>query len=505
MAIRTKDCTKEYLTSVALPNHAESYTVISHEFIINHTMEQLALHGFTVEKETYRSNSDGSIAQGIYYINYDKDPEIGLMFAWSNSYNKLMRFKCAMGGYVFICMNGVVAGDMGSYGRKHLGTADTETIKAIIEQISNADIYFDRIVADKDTMKKITITERKQAELLGILYAEYELLTNEQISIVKQQMDKPSYDYNCEINSLWAFYNHVTYALKKSHPRDWMDDQRKFHWFVAFEFDLANFVEDAELVPIDQLELNYGEPENQLNILTEIEKAEVMANLEADQIDEDIRYAANEDDVVAELYGVDNDIEVSIPCPCAAHDAETEREIGQENSTDIFPQDEIVEYTDPAGDTFELPMIKESQIPQEIMDALMNAPEMDVSKVDMSKVTWVDDSDTVQYTDPAGNTFEAPVVEIEPEFELPSFDEIVFQGLKDMDESLAEKKALEEALEVEAVKAAEAEELIQLQEKLDKREIKVIAKNILDDDDFNFDLDFDNTDKDDTLGGEFFL
>jgi hypothetical protein len=418
MAIRTKDCTKEYLTSVALPNHAESYTVISHEFIINHTMEQLALHGFTVEKETYRSNSDGSIAQGIYYINYDKDPEIGLMFAWSNSYNKLMRFKCAMGGYVFICMNGIVSGDMGSYGRKHLGTADTETVKAIIEQISNADIYFDRIVADKDTMKKITITERKQAELLGILYAEYELLTNEQISIVKQQMDKPSYDYNCEINSLWAFYNHVTYALKKSHPRDWMDDQRKFHWFVAFEFDLANFVEGAELVPVDQLELNYGQPENQLNILTEIEKAEeeaelsqlaierdnMQADIEADILDEDIRYAAN--------------------------------------------------------------------------------------------------YDAVFYEDPAGNTFEAPVVKVESELELPSFDEIVFQGLKDMDEALAEKKALEEALEIEAVKPAEAEELIQLQEKLDKREIEVIARNILEDDDFNFNLD--DTD-DDTLGGEFFL
>ena len=390
MAIRTKDCTKEYLTSVALPNHAESYTVISHEFIINHTMEQLALHGFTVEKETYRSNSDGSIAQGIYYINYDKDPEIGLMFAWSNSYNKLMRFKCAMGGYVFICMNGVVAGDMGSYGRKHLGTADTETIKAIIEQISNADIYFDRIVADKDTMKKITLTERKQAELLGILYAEYELLTNEQISIVKQQMDKPSYDYNCEINSLWAFYNHVTYALKKSHPRDWMDDQRKFHWFVAFEFDLANFVEDAELVPIDQLELNYGQPENQLNILTEIEKAEEEAEL--------------------------------------------------------------------------------LQVVEEREEA---------------------EKDVVFYEDPAGNTFEAPVVK------RLSLDDILIRIPN------AEKKALEEALEVEAVKAAEAEELIQLQEKLDKREIEVIAKNILDDDDFNF--DFDDTDKDETLGGEFFL
>ena len=279
MAVRTQDCTKEYLTSVALPTHAESYTVISHEFIINHTMEQLALHGFSVEKETYRANSDGSIAQGVYYLNYTKDPEVGLMFAWSNSYNKLMRFKCAIGGYVFICMNGVVAGDMGSWGRKHLGSADTETVKAIIEQISNADIHFDRIVADKDIMKKITITERKQAELLGILYAEYEILTSEQMSIVKQQMDKPSYDYNCEINSLWAFYNHVTHALKKAHPRDWMDDQRKLHWFIACEFDLVNFIEDGVLLPIDDLEFNYGEPENQLNILTEIEKAEEIEEL----------------------------------------------------------------------------------------------------------------------------------------------------------------------------------------------------------------------------------
>jgi hypothetical protein len=433
MAIRTKDCTKEYLTSVALPNHAESYTVISHEFIINHTMEQLTLHGFTVEKETYRSNSDGSIAQGIYYINYDKDPEIGLMFAWSNSYNKLMRFKCAMGGYVFICMNGVVAGDMGSYGRKHLGTADTETVKAIIEQISNADVYFDRIVADKDTMKKITLTERKQAELLGILYAEYELLTNEQISIVKQQMDKPGYDYNCEINSLWAFYNHVTYALKKSHPRDWMDDQRKFHWFIAFEFDLINFVEDAELVSVDPLELNYGQPENQLNILTEIEKAEVDAELL--QVVEE-REEAERDVVWYEdpRYAVGNGLL----------------------------------YEDPAGNTFEVPVVEDIKIHIE-SDEEYNA--------------------------------RVAAIEGEPELVEPerlSLDDILIRIPN------AEKIALEETLEVKEVKPAEAEELIQLQEKLDKREIKVIAKNILEDDDFNFDFNLDDTD-DDTLGGEFFL
>lgn len=399
MAVRTQDCTKEYLTSVALPTHAESYTVISHEFIINHTMEQLALHGFSVEKETYRANSDGSIAQGVYYLNYTKDPEVGLMFAWSNSYNKLMRFKCAIGGYVFICMNGVVAGDMGSWGRKHLGSADTETVKAIIEQISNADIHFDRIVADKDVMKKITLTERKQAELLGILYAEYEILTNEQISIVKQQMDKPGYDYNCEINSLWAFYNHVTHALKKAHPRDWMDDQRKLHWFIACEFDLINFIEDAELVPIDQLELNYGEPTNQLNILSEIEKAEEIEELT--QLVEDREQAERD----------------------------------------------IVFYEDPAGNTFEVPVVDDIKIHIE-SDEEYNA--------------------------------RVAAIEGEPELELPTFDEIVFEGLRAADEA-----KLKATLEVEEVKPTET---------------KVVDD--WGDEDFNFDLD--DTKKDDH-GGEFFL
>ena len=401
MAVRTQDCTKEYLTSVALPTHAESYTVISHEFIINHTMEQLALHGFSVEKETYRANSDGSIAQGVYYLNYTKDPEVGLMFAWSNSYNKLMRFKCAIGGYVFICMNGVVAGDMGSWGRKHLGSADTETVKAIIEQISNADVHFDRIVADKDVMKKITITERKQAELLGMLYAQYEILSSEQMSIVKQQMDKPSYDYNCEINSLWAFYNHVTHALKKAHPRDWMDDQRKLHWFIAMEFDLVNFIEDGVLLPMDELELNFGEPTNQLNILTEIEKAE-----------------------------------------------------------------EIEELTQLAEDREQA------------------------------------ERDIVFYEDPAGNTFEAPIV--------PTFDQIVFEGLKAADTAEAERK--EKTIdasdligtytidELPAVMEKIQDKIDALEEALEVEEVKPTETKVVDDFDFNF----DDTEED-NHGGEFFL
>ena len=404
MAVRTQDCTREYLGTVPLPNHADTYTVISHEFVISNTLEQLALHGFTIADEKYRANSDGSIAQGIYYLNYTKDPEVGMMFAWSNSYNKLMRFKCGIGGYVFICMNGVVSGDMGSYSRRHSGTADSDTIKTIIDQISNADAYFDQILSDKDTMKAITLTERKQAELLGILYAEYEILTTEQMSTVKQQIDKPGYDYNCEVNSLWAFYNHVTYALKKSHPKDWMEDQRKLHLFISMEFDLLNYsgldtTEDIDLEFVDPLELNYGEPENQLNILTEIEKV-------------------------------------------------------------------VLFYEDLAGNTFEAPVVDDIKIhiesdeeynarvaaiegEPEVEDMLSEfAIERDQMKADI-EADIIDEDLRYKAAQEEGLTIEE-YKEVEDEIVLPTTDQIIFEGLKAADDA-----KLKATLEVEEVKSTE--------------------------------------------------
>ncbi len=80
---------------------------------------------------------------------------------------------------------------------------------------------------------------------------------------------------------------------------------------------------------------------------------------DTNEVEEDV---LTEDELAHQLYGVDNDIEVSIPAPevddfvtdeeedavldeilvpippCAGHDAETEREIEKEISEDIFPQ-----------------------------------------------------------------------------------------------------------------------------------------------------------------------
>jgi hypothetical protein len=439
MPRKIKDVTKDYLVNVALPVHGQTYTVISHQSIIDYAYAELANQGFGIINEEYRSTLDGQIAQGIYRLQYGTDPEMNVMFAWTNSYNKQIRFKCATGGYVNANQTVMLAGQLGNYARKHTGTADADVIASMQAQITDATMYYNQLVADKEVMKTISLTSRKQAELLGILFAEYEILTTEQASIIRQQMDKPSYFYNGGKDTLWAFYNHCTVALQQSHPRSWMEDQRMLHWVISNEFDLTTpaiataLVAVAEEPVVDPLLNNYGQPENQTNLLIQLAEetgdTELLDVLKAQHpvtpeeafkihVESDQEYLER----VAEIEGepeiisveytdpAGNTFEVPVATPCAAHDTETEEEfeefkvvvdnletnsveeemIALEESS-FFTESEL-NATEP---TFEAPVV-ESKAPQEFIDALVNAPEMEASEVDMSKVTWVDAPETVK-------------------------------------------------------------------------------------------------------------
>jgi hypothetical protein len=249
MPKKIAECTKAHLVSVPLPNHAATYTVISHQSVMDYVYTELAAAGFGVVSEEYRCTADGQIAHGIYKLNFNNDPELSMMFAWTNSYNKQVRFKCGVGGYINLTGTTMVCGDMGSWARKHTGTADEETVKTIQDQIANAHMYYNQLCSDKESMKGITLNKRKQAQLLGILFAEYQILTTEQSSIVRQQMDRPSHVY-ADSNSLWAFYNYVTIALQHSHPKTWMEDQRVLHYFISTVNNFQPCNAPAQVVPV---------------------------------------------------------------------------------------------------------------------------------------------------------------------------------------------------------------------------------------------------------------
>jgi len=238
MPRKIKEYGRQDLIDVALPNHASTYTVISHKSVMDLSTKALEDAGFKITAENYRATHDGNIASAIYTLNYGDDPELSMMFAWSNSYNKQMRFKCGIGAIHTTNKTTMVCGDMGSWARKHIGTADTETEDTIKEQVDLAKMYYNQLVSDKERMKEITLDRKKQAQLLGILFADEEILTTEQASLIRQQMSRPLHQF-ADNNSLWAFYNYVTLALQQSHPKTWMEDQRVLHWFIseAFKFD----------------------------------------------------------------------------------------------------------------------------------------------------------------------------------------------------------------------------------------------------------------------------
>lgn len=273
MPKRTTLTTQEYLRNALLPAATETYTVIPHGVIIDKTHEILTARGFVVGKEIYRCNEGATIAQGVYHLKFSEDPDMGLLFAWTNSYDKSVRFKCCIGGYVHVSLATIISASFGSWGRKHTGSADTEANDTILSQIENADEFFKSLVADKEAMMNVSITEQQRAEFMGRLYFEHEALTAEQMGMIRDQFNKPSFTYNGKPDSVWCMYNAIVYSLQKAHPRTWMDQQRAMHWLVCEHFKINMNI--LGVIPENKDTVN--EPitdPNQLSILDEIKEVE---------------------------------------------------------------------------------------------------------------------------------------------------------------------------------------------------------------------------------------
>jgi hypothetical protein len=280
------EVTKDFVLNAPLPTHGDSYTVISHKFVIDNTKQMLANSGFIITHEMYRANNRGEVAQGIYHIksinDNDPDSDLGMMFAWTNSYDKSIRFQCAIGAHVFACGNGMVCGEL-NYARKHTGTADEEIKMQISSQIKNAQKAFDRIKDDRDGLRNTPLSKKQQAELLGRMFFNEDLISPRQMSVVKDEMEKPSFDYQADQENAWAFYNHVTHSYKSVHPRAWLSDSKTFH-----DFMVANVLTGIGITPADTIDTNDTiEEEDQTTPYIDEDETEIIAEIPATQADVD--------------------------------------------------------------------------------------------------------------------------------------------------------------------------------------------------------------------------
>ena len=270
MGFKIKNYGRAHIIGAALPNHADTYTVIKHEDVINLCINELEQAGFNIIGETYRATSLGDIATGVYKVSYGNDPDLGIMLAWTNSYNKQVAFNCTSGAYVVNSGNLMIGnyGTLNKFRRKHTGTADEDTENSIKDQITHAKMHFTSLAEDKKKMEDIKMTRTEQAELLGILFAKEDLLTPRQATIVKKLMNKPNFFYSGGSDSLWTFYNYVSEALQDTHPIRWLIDQRFFHEFIRGFKDLDNIETEVSDDKLTQVFFNGENPLAQINDLT---------------------------------------------------------------------------------------------------------------------------------------------------------------------------------------------------------------------------------------------
>jgi hypothetical protein len=350
---------KTTLLNVPLPNHGATYTVISHKFVMDTVEKELQARGYEIKEEVYRSTSNGQIATGAYELNHNSDPELSLMFAWTNSYNKQVKFRAVTGAKILANDTYMILGEQGSWIRKHTGTADKEAEQSIIDQITHAHLYYNKLIEHKNKMKDTPLTTRSQANLLGVLFAEYNVLSSEQANYVKTQMKAPSYFYANGNDTLWAFYNHLTGALAEAHPKTWLEDQRLVHYLITNEFNLIDPVPtnivtavtpQPEVEPIDPSQIDLldsiseveQEMANDSEYLEELDaqaerfkEEESLENLQAEKESEELirNLDAEEDDDWDHMAPI-----IETPTPV---EEETTEDVVDENDPDDL--DEIVE------------------------------------------------------------------------------------------------------------------------------------------------------------------
>lgn len=219
-----------------VPLRTDSYSPIPHSFFLESIMNQVNNTSDleTTSRRVYTNNAGTKLVCfiGVKFrgMETDHDFELEMMIGGKNSYDKSMAAAIVAGASVMICSNGVIAGDMITFKRKHTGTIAEELREKTTEGIQLMKDNFNNLVLQVDIMKDYDLTPTQKAEIMGVMYFEEEIVTPNQLSIIKKEMKESEHFRG---NSLWDLYNNVTQSLKTSHPFTHIEDHIKLHDFMC--------------------------------------------------------------------------------------------------------------------------------------------------------------------------------------------------------------------------------------------------------------------------------
>jgi hypothetical protein len=235
----SKTQTEQYLRAVGLPEQTESYTVIPHGVIIDTVRQMLADNGFTIKEELYKGEANGNIALGFMQLENDLDPDMGMTFNWANSYNKQVKFSCAIGGFIYDNKVPFVSStSQGKWNRKHTGSALEETREVIETMITAAHDHFAEIIAMKEQFKAIKLSRKEYAKLSGLFFFDKMLISPDQVSVLRKEYDKPTYDYSAK-GTLWEYYKMLMLSVVDQSPKTWYKQQSDISNYINILYSIS--------------------------------------------------------------------------------------------------------------------------------------------------------------------------------------------------------------------------------------------------------------------------
>jgi hypothetical protein len=227
----TRNSTREYLRNVPLPIETQTYKPVPHLQFIEAVLEEADKKNFNLIREGYNIAKGGEVISGKLVFRGHEDGmdiQIGLV----NSYDKSKSAVLALGAEVFICLNGMVVADH-QMRRKHTTNVWQDLNNMIQAGVENLHDEYISSVRYRTRFSGMDLNKRVQAELLGRLFVEKEILTPTMANTVRAEITGSKLFPD---DNVWSFYNHVTHALKQSHPSEYIDRHVEFHEFMDVNF-----------------------------------------------------------------------------------------------------------------------------------------------------------------------------------------------------------------------------------------------------------------------------
>lgn len=204
------------IMEVPVPSPTRTYAPVSHESIIKTTLDSLNDNNLVVTDKKYQVAANGELLTGTYVIE-TPDRDFKRMISFINSYNKTRKLGFVSGLHTFVCQNGCISGDF-SFSKKHMGTVGLEIVDAVVNQITNIDTQYNTLKKWLEDAQMQPLNTREMSELAGRMFIEENILQANQLSVLKKEINKPSFDYGGLNNTAYSMYQHVTHALKGAHP-----------------------------------------------------------------------------------------------------------------------------------------------------------------------------------------------------------------------------------------------------------------------------------------------